>query len=173
MGNYLCFCKNYYIPSELSFDSLNFDDIEYFSLDNREFTAKVVDVYDGDTCSIIIKLSNEYVKFKCRCLGYDSPEMKPPKDCENRDEIISNANKAKNFFINQVTDIELDENIIYDKKDLKDRLLSNHKLIKIKTYKWDKYGRILTEFYNKNVNVNNVMIEKGYGYPYDGGTKRT
>lgn len=173
MGNYLCFCKNYYISSDLNLDNLDYGDVDYFSLDNMEFTAKVVDVYDGDTCSVIFKLSNEYVKFKCRCLGYDSPEMKPPKDSKNRDEIISNANKAKNYFINQVTDIKIDENIIYDKKDLKNKLLLNHKLIKIKTYKWDKYGRILAEFYNNSVNINDLMIKNGYGYPYDGGTKRT
>lgn len=173
MGNYLCFYKYYNDSSKLRLNNINFDDIEYFSLNKMEFTAKVVDVYDGDTCSVIFKLSNKYIKFRCRCLGYDSPEMKPSKDLENRDEIKLFANKAKNFFINQVTDINIDENIIYDKKDLKVRLLTNHKLIKIKTYTWDKYGRLLAEFYINNVNVNNLMIEKGHGYPYDGGTKRT
>ena len=52
-------------------------------------------------------------------------------------------------------------------------IFKNHKLIKIKTYEWDKYGRLLADFYNGSVNVNQLMIDKGYGYPYDGGTKRT
>lgn len=174
MGNYLCTIKkNYYESSELILDNLNFDDIEYFSLNNMEFTAKVVDVYDGDTCSVIFRLSDKLVKFKCRCLGYDSPEMKPSKDLKNRDNIKLLANRAKNFFINQVTDINIDENTIYDKKDLKNRLHKNYKLIKIKTYEWDKYGRLLAEFYIDNININKLMIEKGHGYSYDGGTKKT
>ena len=69
--------------------------------------------------------------------------------------------------------IRLKSNIIYDKKDLKNRLHKNYKLIKIKTYEWDKYGRLLAEFYIDNININKLMIEKGHGYSYDGGTKRT
>ena len=43
----------------------------------------------------------------------------------------------------------------------------------IKTYNWDKYGRLLAAFYNNNININDMMIEKGYGYAYDGGTKHS
>ena len=61
MGNYLCFYKYYNDSSKLRLNNINFDDIEYFSLNKMEFTAKVVDVYDGDTCSVIFKLSNNSV----------------------------------------------------------------------------------------------------------------
>ena len=168
MGNYFFCCLR---SNQL--ENIEYNDVEYFSLNNMEMVAKVVDVYDGDTCTVIFNLSDKLVKFKCRCKGYDSPEMKPSKDLKNRDQIIIDANKSKNFFINQVTNIKIEEDVIYSKNDLKSKLLSNHKLIKIKTYEWDKYGRLLADFYNGSVNVNQLMIDKGYGYPYDGGTKRT
>lgn len=169
MGNYCC-CLKYH-----NYDLVNikYEDVEYFSLSGMEFDAKVVDVYDGDTCTVIFNLSGNLVKFKCRCKGYDSPEIKPPKDAKNREEIIFNANKSKNFFINQVTNLGIEENVIHNKNDLKSKLLSSHKLIKIKTYEWDKYGRLLADFYNGSVSINKLMIENGHGYPYDGGTKRT
>ena len=48
----------------------------------------------------------------------------------------------------------------------------NKKIIKLKCYDYDKYGRILGEFIVNGKNINHEMINKKYGYPYDGGTKR-
>ena len=147
-------------------------DVEMFSLNGMTFNAKVVDVYDGDTCTVIFYYKDEPIKFKCRCKGYDSPEMKPPKDAKNRDDIIKNANLAKNFFINQTTNVNINILKKYDKKELKDILNKNTRIIKIKTYEWDKYGRLLADFYYNNVNLNELMIKEGHGYSYDGGTKK-
>ena len=40
-----------------------------FSLNGMTFNAKVVDVYDGDTCTVIFYYKDEPIKFKCRCNG--------------------------------------------------------------------------------------------------------
>jgi endonuclease YncB( thermonuclease family) len=154
---------------------LKYDDVDYFSFKNMEFYAKIVDVYDGDTCTVIFKFHDEIVKFKCRCIGYDSPEMKPSKTISDdvRLILISNAHKSKNYFINQLTSIDIDPNTEYLKKETKELLNNNKKIIKIKTHDWDKYGRLLTEFYNdKGECVNDLMIKNCYGYAYDGGTKK-
>ena len=92
------------------------DNIELFDLKGREFTAKVVDVYDGDTCSIVIRLNNEWNKFKLRALGYDTPEMKPPKDADNRDELINMAIKSRNYYTSRVTNYNIDLDKHYSKK---------------------------------------------------------
>ena len=102
MGNYFFCCLK---SNQL--ENVEYNDVEYFSLNNMEFNAKVVDVYDGDTCTVIFNLSDNLVKFKCRCRGYDSPEMKPPKDLENRDQIIINANKSKNFLLTKLLILKL------------------------------------------------------------------
>ena len=38
--------------------------------------ARVVDIYDGDTCTIVMKFNNIYNKFTVRLNGIDTCEMK-------------------------------------------------------------------------------------------------
>ncbi len=99
-------------------------------------------------------LNKHPVKFKIRMDGYDSPEMKPPLSQVNRDKEIKEANKAK---------AELEKLVL-------------NKVIDLECGKWDKYGRLLGKIYvninNKKVYVNEYMIKNGFGYPYDGGTKK-
>ena len=38
--------------------------------------------------------------------------------------------------------------------------------------KFDKYGRILVNVYKNKIDINQWMINNGYGYPYFGGTKK-
>ena len=127
------------------------DDIPIFSLNGYKSICRVVDVYDGDSCTIIFEWEGKMRKFKCRCNGYDSPEMKPRLIIENRDEIIKNAKLAK-------------ERLCELTKDC----------IRVKCLEFDKYGRLLVElytFYSKE-SINQKMINEGHGYEYHGGTKQ-
>lgn len=148
------------------------NDIPFFDFKDKTFTVKVVDVYDGDTCTVVFDYNKELVKYKVRCMGYDSPEMKPSKDLKNRSQHIAKAIQARNFFISRVTDLNLQLNDSYSKKELKDMFLRNKKLVKMECSGLDKYGRILGTFKVNNTNINNEMISRHYGYPYDGGTKQ-
>ena len=129
------------------------DTIELFSLENQKFEAKIVRVYDGDTCFAAFIWNNKPVKFKIRMENYDSPEMKPLLSLKNRDEEIEAGKKAKS---------ELE------------RLILN-KIITLECGKWDKYGRLLGKICvkenNKIIYVNDHMIKNGFGVPYDGGKK--
>ena len=164
-----------------SYDTNSFDDelstltndIELFDLKGQTFDAKVVDVYDGDTCSIVIKLNNQWTKFKVRAYGYDSPEMRPSKNLPDRDEIIHMAIKARNYFVSRVTDLSINLSYHYTKKELKNMMNNNRKVISVRSQGWDKYGRLLGDFYVDNVYLNEEMIRKKYGYKYDGGTKES
>ena len=88
--------------------------------------------------------------------GYDSPEMKPLLNEPDRDEIKKNAIKAKNRFIELVGGI--------------------NSIVWVECGKFDKYGRLLLVVYPKNstkcITVNEIMIQEGFGYSYDGGTKK-
>jgi len=149
MGNILgCAIVKYnYDMNKLN--NINSDDISIFSLNGYSTQAKVVDVYDGDTCTIVFKWEGKYRKFKCRCYGYDSPEMKPRLNIENRDEIKENAVKAKERLIELTADI-----------------------VRVECMDFDKYGRLLVKLYkNNNSLINDIMINEGHGYVYHGGTK--
>lgn len=125
---------------------------EDFSLNGEEFTARVVDVYDGDTIRVVFFRHGELQQHKVRMEGYDSPEMKPRLNIEHRQEEIKAARAAKAALIGMIH--------------------KSTQLVKIKCGKSDKYGRLLGTIYLDNgINVNAWMITHNYGKPYDGGKK--
>ena len=144
--------ENYKILNTIKDDKL----IPYFSFKGNIFYGMPCNIYDGDTFSIIFNYKGEFIKYRCRCLGYDSPEMKPSLKNENRIHEKELALKAKNRFT---------------------ELISKHetKLIKIECFDFDKYGRLLVNVYNllDEKSVNDIMVEEGFGKLYDGGTKDT
>ena len=137
------------------------DNTPTFDLPRKTMRCKVIKVYDGDTIWISIILHGKPVKFNCRMLGYDSPEMKPPLKLKNRDAIIAKAKLAKDYLSNLIL----------------------NKILDVKFSGFDKYGRALTTifiddpdsshiFCANKMEVNTLMIRKGHGYSYMGGKKR-
>ena len=123
MGNLaMISCCYYYKKYKLY--TVDDDDIPIFSLNGYETFCRVVDIYDGDSCTIIFEWEGKMRKFKCRCNGYDSPEMKPRLNNENRDEIIKNAKLAKKRLYELTKDC-----------------------VRVKCLEFDKYGRLLVELY--------------------------
>ena len=54
-----------------------------FSLEGTKHLCKVVNVYDGDTCKVVFPFSEKMCRWNVRLTGYDTPEMRPPKNQEN------------------------------------------------------------------------------------------
>ena len=153
-------------------ENLNNDDVELFSLAGRDVKCKVVDIYDADTCKVIFLLDNKISKFSVRLTGIDTPEMKPPKSSPTRDAEKRAAKKARNRLCQLVTNVSLQLDTLYKKKEIKELLKENTKLITIKCGKFDKYGRLLGELYVNDTCINQMLIDEKYAYPYDGGTKK-
>ena len=147
----ICVSKN--SVNTLTLDNLD-DTVELFSLEEKTFQAKIVRVYDGDTCFAVFFMNNLPVKFKIRMEGYDSPELKPSLSLPNREKEIKKANEAK--------------------KELEKLVLN--KIVRLECGTWDKYGRLLGKLYVKQgereLYVNEHMIKNGHGYSYYGGTKK-
>lgn len=145
----------------------NIDTVELFSLNGIITFAKLVDIYDGDTCTLNILHNDELLQMKCRMLGYDSPEMKPLKSVKDRELIKEKAVISKNKLSSYLTNS------------------NNDKVILISAGEFDKYGRLLVTVYNCDddmcelkdftfeESVNYLMIKGGYGYAYDGGKKQS
>ncbi len=137
--------------------STDYKKLPLFSFKDKVIIARIVDVYDGDTCTILFEYNGEIMKYKCRCMGYDCAEMKPKKDDPNRDQEKALALKAKNRFIELIG--------------------GDGAIVQIKCLEFDKYGRILGYLYPLNSDVehdesiNSVMIREGHGKAYEGGTK--
>lgn len=159
--------------TKIKLENINTDDIELFSLNGQILLGKIVEMYDGDTCKIVLALNNNLQKFNCRLLGLDTPEMKPPNDKPNRDIEILNAHKCRNRLLQLTTSCSCQVDSILKKSELKTLLKLNKKIIIVKCNEFDKYGRLLVELVSDETNktVNQILVEEKYAKAYDGGTK--
>lgn len=122
-----------------------------FSFEGMGFLAKIVDLYDGDTVRIAFRFDGRIVQWRARMAGYDSPEMKPPKNSPTRE-----AEKAAALAAREALAAKVGEGLVVAECGA-----------------FDKYGRILlTIFLDSGENVNKWMVAQGHGVPYDGGTKK-
>ena len=150
-------------------------EIKEFSLNGKNIWGKVVYVYDGDTVHIVFKMEGNLVKFNCRLLGIDSPEIVPKNITDNqlRNQEIASAIKSRNYLISLVVNIPID-NESMNKQEVKTFCSKSSKLVWIKAHEFDKYGRLLVELFdspNSSKSFNQDMIDNKYAYAYDGGTK--
>jgi len=154
-------------------ENINNEDIELFSLNGQTLLGKVVEIYDGDTCKIVLLINNNLQKFNCRLYGLDTPEMKPALNKLNRNIEIENAHKCKNRLLQLVTSCNCNIEDIFKKSDINALLKLNKKIIFVKCNEFDKYGRLLVELFddNNNTTINQTLINEGYAKSYDGGTK--
>jgi len=149
-----CFCITLPDDSDDEFETnkIMFTDsseVSWFSLDGTACQCKVIDVYDADKVTIMLEFSGELYKVKCRLLGIDSAE-KRTKNLEEK-TVALEATKWLSELINN----------------------------KVIWVKWGKYGgRMLGTLYmtekdmKNGVSINNMVVEKGYAYFYDGKKKK-
>jgi len=122
--------------------------IPEFSLKGFNTIAKIVDVYDGDTSKAVFYLDNKLTKFTIRMIGYDTTEIRTNDPIE----------KIYGFSAKIIV-----QNMILNK------------LVYLKCYGWDKYGRLLADIYMKSskdiICLNDWIIQNNLGVKYDGKTK--
>lgn len=127
-------------------------DAPIFTLEGLRTRCKVVKVYDGDTCTVILPVKGEMLKFNCRLKGINAPELKPPKGMLDRDVEISKAKSSQAGLADMIMD----------------------KVVTIRFYRPEKYGRQLVELWNetadakftKETSVNQEMVRKGLARPF-------
>ena len=118
--------------------------------------TEIVKVLDGDTIDVLIDLGFDlFKKERVRIAGVDTPE-KRTRDLEEKALGIDATNWLKE---------KLDSTIAGD-----DELTIRTELVG----GVGKYGRLLGWLYigDGNVSLNEKMIEEGYAWAYDGGTKQ-
>ena len=113
-------------------------------------------VVDGDTIDVTIDLGFDlYKKERVRIAGVDTPE-KRTRDLEEKALGIDATN--------------------YLKKKLEDTIAGDDELTIRTELKggMGKYGRLLGWLYvgESDVSINEQMIDEGYAWEYDGGTKK-
>lgn len=119
-------------------------DISYFDLCGQKLYARICDVYDGDSCTLIIKTCGRLYRVKCRLMGIDTAELRSKDPLEKEHAI-----KARSYmdqYLNKVVWAIFFEN--------------------------DKYGRSLVSLHKDNVCINDALIKEKLAYAYDGQGKK-
>jgi micrococcal nuclease len=108
---------------------------------------EIVKVVDGDTVDFLIDLGfGIYTKQRVRLNRIDAPETLTKDETEKKF-----GNEAKEYV---------------------SVWLINQSKLKIKTYKDDKYGRILADIFgNNSICLNQLLIDEGYAWEYSGDSK--
>jgi endonuclease YncB( thermonuclease family) len=128
------------------FQPINPKAIKNNIFEDLEIYGYVFNVHDTDTISILFKFNDQVVKYNLRLDGVDAPELKSEIEIE-RELCIKGTNFLKELILN--------------------------KIIKIKTIKADKYGRLLSNIYSYGDDqcINDLLITMGFCKQYDGGKK--
>lgn len=169
------------IPLEI-WKKYDFSSTNNFCLKDTILVCRIVDIYDGDTCTCVIPLFSRFYKFTVRLADIDTCEMKSKTDTNK--EL---AYKARMYLFNLVTKkiyTELDLHI--SRKDMRKILNDNIYLTFILCGEFDKYGRLLGWLFNlseninkkelfsdKSISFNHLLIKNGLAYFYEGDTKLT
>ena len=173
IGLFNCFTNsnNQEVLEELK--NIKSSDIQQFTLNGLKTSGKIVEIYDGDTCKIVLLNNNILQKFNCRINGIDTPEMKPLLSKSNREIEIKNAYKCRNRLIQLSTSVSANTDIDSDVKKVS--LDTNTKIVYIECLEFDKYGRLLVNIYDndtfKSMSYNEILVNEGFAKKYNGGTK--
>ena len=163
------------------------EDFKYFNNDTPIFTmngmktyARVVNVIDGDTLSLVIPLFDKYFKFSVRIYGIDTCEIH-----SNDTEIKEKGLKAKYRVIEMLSKKDVKDVLCISRKQIifdnlselqsLDLFNNNMSIVWIECLDFDKYGRLLANvfFDNKTKSIADILVSEKLAYRYDGGTKLT
>tara|TARA_Y100000296_G_scaffold72121_1_gene88250 strand:+ start:448 stop:972 length:525 start_codon:yes stop_codon:yes gene_type:complete len=110
--------------------------------------VKYIRNYDADTLTVNVPGLHPLLgeKISIRVNGIDTPELRTKNKCEKE-----KAKIAKLWV---------------------ERTLKKAKRIDLKNIQRGKYFRIVADVIVDGRNLTDILLEKGMGYPYDGGTKK-
>jgi len=146
------------------------NDTPIFSMNGMKTFARVVNVIDGDTLSLVIPLFDKYFKFSVRIYGIDTCEIH-----SNDVEIKDKGLKAKYRVIEILSKKDIKDVLCISRKQIIELFNTNICIVWIECLEFDKYGRLLGNvfFDNKTKNIADILIDEKLAYRYDGGTKLT
>lgn len=152
--------------------------INRFTYDGMVTPAVVASIYDGDTMDVVFSRRGEHIRLVARMNGYDCPEKAPRKaltEDEKKEYSLPTLTKEEqDLAITIKCGLEKEAGRFvteYIKKLIVERV------VRLECGKFDKYGRVLSDIYvrapfcGQDIHINQHLIDRGYGKPYDGGKK--
>ena len=142
--------------------------VDLFSLEGNNVSAKVVQVYDGDTCDLVFNYRGEIVRYNCRLEDIDTAEL-GKNDAKGRDAKIARdflawlctGNKAEEFD---------DKWAAWTETELQEWLNDSNKLVYAELGGFGDFGRLLVTLKrakNANNTFNQLLLDEEYATEYE------
>lgn len=118
--------------------------------------SRLVDVYDGDTCTCMVEFCNHLFKIKVRLMGINTPEIRGGDVTEKY-----RAQVARDKLFTFLTGLECESK---SKQDLQKMLAENMCLVWLECGKCDKYGRTLANIKREKEggSASEFLVNGGY-----------
>lgn len=131
--------------------------INFFNLNGIETWAKIVKIYDGDTCHVVLLMNKQPYKFRVRLANIDTAEKNSDDPLE-----VAWAERAIQRF---------------------QSLIAHNPIVWIKCHNFDKYGRLLADLFPMNLrndngggiqtqSINETLLQDSLAYKYDGSKRK-
>ncbi len=140
-----------------------------WTLQGQQLFGRIVDIYDGDTVTIVLPVQGTYYRYQARLEGIDTCEMKST-DPENK----KNAIRARNRLM-QLCGLQCSLDTPYTRKEVR-ALLEKQVLVVFATCgAFDKYGRLLATLSTDKDSPSfaQILLNEKLAYAYQGETKLT
>ena len=142
----------------------------HFSLNGQKLWGRVVNVYDGDTLTIVLSVFNGIYKFSVRMNGIDTCEVKSKND-KNKEL----ACFARSRLLSLITCKDVSETcVLNDRKKINNFLNKSTYFVWVECLEFDKYGRLLANIYiddNSKESFSSILLNEKLAYEYKGDTK--
>lgn len=146
------------------FKPYTIDTTPAFTLPVTDTLARVVNIYDGDTITVVFPVFEKYYKFSVRLAGIDTCEIKS-KDPANKKLAL----KARDRLFSLST--RHDE--CTDTDGIKRYLNDNVVVVRLFIQGYDKYGRLLCKVTSPDGHMDfaDILLNESLAYKYTGETK--
>ncbi|NBP00497.1 MAG: thermonuclease family protein [Proteobacteria bacterium] len=137
-------------------------DTPAFTLPVTDTLARLVNIYDGDTMTVVFSVFEKYYKFSVRLAGIDTCELKS-KDPTNKQLAIKARDRL--FSLTTCTNTNTDS--------IKGYLNNNIVLVRLFIQGYDKYGRLLCKVTSPDCHMDfaEILLKENLAYKYTGEKK--
>lgn len=141
--------------------------IEKFSFAGQSFYTRILDVFDGDSFRIVVRVNGAMFHVMTRLLGIDTAEITSKNTLEK-----ARAVAARDYALSWA----LQKPVAFtSKKHIKRALADTPAIVFVKCLEFDRYGRVLVHVYrtrdDAGPSLNEQMIAAGHAVAYEGDKK--
>lgn len=175
------------VPSESDFSTMldlstyNATNTPFFGVAGLSCTARLIDVHDGDTVTVIAEVFPAHVcKLHVRLLGIDAPEM-TSKAPSVRELAERSRLRLVELLVPQTPSVTKSVSVPMHlphaghltRNEMMIMLQADVHLVHLHCHEMDKYGRVLAEIScdASTPHAGLTLLREGLARPYEGGTK--